>query len=126
MKKKSKKPNKNKQDNVHQSLAVLKQMILNLEQQIKELNTKVDQLRYFQPYIPKDNNPPSVTWPNNPQSPLSPQSPPPNHPQPYVVWCNSQPQPAMTIKESALKECRDKFYNHNSDIGWDAIDKGLQ
>ena len=125
MKKKSKKPSKKKTDNVHQSLAVLKQMILNLEQQIKELNIKVDQLRYFQPYIPKDNNPPSITWPNNPQSPLSPQSPPPNHPQPYVVWRNNQ-SPSTQQLSGGIRECKAQFYNHNSDIGWDAIDKGLQ
>lgn len=123
-KKTSKKKSKPKTDSVHQSLAVMKQMILNLEQQIKELSTKIDQLQYFQPYIPRDNNSPPFTWPNNPQSPLSPTSPPPNHPQPYVVWCNGQSSP--TLKESALKECKDQFYNHNSDIGWDAIDKGLQ
>lgn len=122
MKKKKSIKRKSKTDSVHESLAVMKQMILNLEQQIKELNTKVDQLRYFQPYIPRDNNPPSITWPNNPQSPLSPTSPPPNHPQPYVVWCNK----SSDQKLSALKECKDQFYNHNSDIGWDAIDKGLQ
>lgn len=125
MKKKTSKK-KQKTDTVHQSLAVLKQMILNLEQQIKEVNTKIEQLRYFQPYIPRDNYPPSITWPNNPQAPLSPQSPPPNHPQPYVVWCNSQPQPAMIIKESALKERKNQFYNHNSDIGWGSIENGLQ
>ena len=98
MKKKKSTKRKSKTDSVHESLAVMKQMILNLEQQIKELNTKVDQLRYFQPYIPRDNYPPSVTWPNNPQSPLS----------------------------GGIKECKTQFYNHNSDIGWDAIDKGLQ
>ena len=125
MKKKNKKPSKKKTDNVHQSLAVLKQMILNLEQQIKELNAKVDQLRYFQPYIPKDNNPPSITWPNNPQSPLSPTSPPPNHPQPYVVWCNNR-SPSTQQLSGGIKDCKHQFYNHNSDIDWDAIDKGLQ
>ena len=111
MKKKSKKPSKKKTDNTHASLAILKQMILNLEQQIKELNTKVDQLRYFQPYIPKDNNPPSVTWPNNPQ--------------PYVVWCNNR-SPSTQQLSGGIRECKAKFKNYNSDIGWDAIDKGLQ
>ena len=62
---KKKKKNQQKTETVYQSLAVLKQMILNLEQQIKELNTKVDQLRYFQPYYPKDNDEPEKKyWPN--------------------------------------------------------------
>lgn len=82
MKKKSKKSTKRKSktDSVHQSLAVLKQMILNLEQQTKSLVAHIEQLRYSQSrfkdcetpvkkedtnkYWPNVNEPP-YTWNDN-------------------------------------------------------------
>lgn len=48
MKKKSKKSNKKQIDNVHESLAILKQMILNLEKTVKGLVAQIEQLRYSQ------------------------------------------------------------------------------
>lgn len=68
MKKKKPTKRKSKTDSVHESLAIMKQMILNLEQQIKKLNTKVEQLQYSQPYYPNPNLPapqsPPKYWPN--------------------------------------------------------------
>jgi hypothetical protein len=51
-----------KTDSVHQSLAVMKQMILNLEQQIKELSKRVDIMNYPKYIPPKDDN---EYWPNH-------------------------------------------------------------
>ena len=120
MKKKTKKSIKSKQ-----KIDVVLESLLNLERVVKELVAQIEQLRYGQSRFKDTEIDPKKYWPNNPQSPLSPQSPPPpNHPQPYVVWCNHQSESSQKL--SALKECKDQFYNHNSDIGWDAIDKGLQ
>jgi hypothetical protein len=85
MKKKTKKPNKRKQ-----KIDVVLESLLNLEQRMKELINKVENLyiqRYYFPYGAE----PKKYWPNLP----------PDANEPY-------------------------WLNHNSDIGWDAIDKGLQ
>lgn len=108
MKKKKSTKRKSKTDSVHESLSVMKQMIFSLEQQIKELNTKVEQLRYYQPYYPNPNLPapqsPPKYWPNVP----------PVHPYDDVNW--------------HYNTNMSRWYNHNKDIGWDswdAIDKRL-
>jgi hypothetical protein len=57
MKKKTKKKSKQKIDVVLESL-------LNLEQKVKELINKVEQLQYSQPYYPTDvNEPAKKYWP---------------------------------------------------------------
>jgi hypothetical protein len=66
MKKKSKKSNKKKIDHIHESLAILKQMILNLEKISKGLVAQIEQLRYSQSRfkdVEIDNN---KYWPNLP------------------------------------------------------------
>ena len=83
MKNKISKNKQSKKNSVtHQSLVVLKQIILNLEQQIKELSKRVEQLQYSQPYYP----------PNKPQQPSQPNpwfKPAwPNTDQP-IIWENT-------------------------------------
>jgi len=48
-----------------QKIDVVLESLLNLEQKIKELTKKVEQLQYSQPYYPKDvNEPAKKYWPN--------------------------------------------------------------
>jgi hypothetical protein len=60
MKKKSKK----KTDNVHESLAILKQMILNLEKTVKGLVAQIEQLRYSQSRFKDVEIDTNKYWPN--------------------------------------------------------------
>ena len=62
VKKKNPTKRKSKTDSVHWSLAVMKQMILNLEQQIKELSKRVEIMNYPKYTQPKDDN---KYWPNH-------------------------------------------------------------
>ena len=66
MKKKSKKSNKKKADHVHESLAILKQMILNLEKVVKELVAQIEQLRYSQSRFKDVKIDTNKYWPNFP------------------------------------------------------------
>ncbi len=54
---------KQKTETVHESLAAIKQMILNLEQQVKELSHIVEQLQYYRPYYPPEQKDPPKYWP---------------------------------------------------------------
>jgi DNA replicative helicase MCM subunit Mcm2 (Cdc46/Mcm family) len=51
-------------ETVHESLAVLKQMILNLEKITKELVTKIEQLRYNQSVLKDFETDKNKYWPN--------------------------------------------------------------
>jgi hypothetical protein len=68
MKKKSKKSNKKKTDNVHESLAILKQMILNLEKTVKVLVAQIEQLRYSQSRFKDVEIDTNKYWPNLPHN----------------------------------------------------------
>ena len=71
MKKKTSKK-KQKTETVHQSLAVLKQMILNLERVVKELVVQVEQLRYSQSRFKDVEIDPKKYWPNLPPNASKP------------------------------------------------------
>lgn len=48
-----------------QKIDIVLESLLNLEQKVKELIKKVEQLQYSQPYYPKDiNEPEKKYWPN--------------------------------------------------------------
>jgi argininosuccinate lyase len=61
---KNKKKNQQKTETVHQSLAVLKQMILNLERVVKELVAQTEQLRYSQSRFKDTEIDTKKYWPN--------------------------------------------------------------
>ena len=63
MKKKTSKK-KQKNETVHESLAVMKQMILNLEKVVKELVVQIEQLRYSQSRFKDTEIDTKKYWPN--------------------------------------------------------------
>jgi hypothetical protein len=65
MRKPMKKKTTKKKKQTKQKIDVVLESLLNLEQKVKELIKKVEQLQYSQPYYPKDNNEPEKKyWPN--------------------------------------------------------------
>jgi hypothetical protein len=101
MKKKTKKSTKRKQ-----KIDVVIESLLNLEQKVKELIKKVEQLQYSQPYYPNPNLP----------APQSPQQP--SQPNPWFkpAWPNTD-QPIVWENTSTMSK---------KDSNWEAIENGWQ
>jgi len=77
-----KKLSKNKKKNTtNQSLAIMQQMIINLEQQIKELSKRVDQLEYTQLHYPH-----KPSQPSKPNPWFKPEWPSTDQP---IIWQNT-------------------------------------